>query len=349
LPRQLRSRRAPLRVGLGLVLLASLCVPALASAGVRILPGKDEVPWRRADHLHRRTPVPCDDPVQELALTMSLTEAFLDSTEGDGVVDSYGCQPSLPLTGPEDLYVLTATEDLILDLGLASNVPNDHDLVLLSDCDSDSCLIQVNTELSAQLTAGTTVYLVVDGYDGAAGTYTLNLATRPVGIAESLCEGGAIDLPIPFETTVEAREDTLTGQPNLVSLYDCAPYTVRGGEVWYALSFAPADTDTVGSYGEYSTVTLTVSTAALDLDLALWVFADCGPEAQCLAFVDEGVAGAEEVLEWSNTTPEALTIYLAVDCIRAPDNGPAGAFTLDLDIATPARARDLSGLRNRFR
>ena len=52
---------------------------------------------------------------------------------------------------------------------------HNHDLILLTDCDSDSCLVQANTELSAELTQGTTVYLVVDGFDGAAGTYTLTL------------------------------------------------------------------------------------------------------------------------------------------------------------------------------
>ena len=111
-----------------------------------------------------------------------------------------------------------------------------------------------------------------------------------------------------------------------------------------------ADTDTVGGgYGEFSEIAIAVATDAPGLDLALWVFGGCGPDAGCLAFVDEQNAGGGEVLEWSHREPEARTVYLAVDCINAPPDAASGAFELSFDATTPTRARSITGVRNRFR
>ncbi len=324
-------------------------LPVLAVAGVRVLPGKDSGRDARSGAPYLPVPVPCDQAVQDLSLTIAMSEVYADSTFGASAVDAYACQPGWSMTGPEHVYILTADVDLIADLWLTANVPNDHDLILLGDCDSDSCLTQSNSELSVQLTAGTTVYLVVDGFNGASGDYELVIETHPIGIPDLVCNGGAQLLDIAGAGS-QADADSLNTRPNLVSLYDCAPYTIRGGEKWYAMTIAAADTDTVGTgYGEALRVVINATTASETLDLALWIFADCGPEAECLAFADIGNAGEEEILEWTNSLPDVTTVYLAVDCLRPPEDGVTGAFALTVTSTVPVATQSITNVRNRFR
>jgi hypothetical protein len=335
--------------------IALLLVPTVAAAGF-VAPGKDQRPPGRAD-LHVPAPVPCDQPVQELDLAPDLQWTFADSTFGDGAVDSYACQPGWNETGPEHVYVLTATTDLILDARLAGNDPNDHDLVLLASCDSDDCLVQANTELAATLTAGVTVYLVVDGYDGAAGDYELTIIARPDGIPADVCapDGAATPLPV-IDLLPEAgsQEETISldlyGQPDWVLGWDCAPYTARGGEQWFRLTVAAADTTTAeDAYGRHITLDLAVDTGVASLDLALWLFGGCGPDAPCLAFVDATGAGGSEELSWQNLVAEADTLYLAVDSIAPVSEEGDGAFDLQLTSTVPVRRTTFGGVRGLFR
>ncbi|HOX24758.1 MAG TPA: hypothetical protein PLL30_03215 [Candidatus Krumholzibacteria bacterium] len=338
-----RSRRGG--AILALTALASLGLPALA--GDRAVTGKDRHPDGRAAD-YARDVVPCDAPRQELDLSPGLQLAFADTTSGAGAVAGYACEPGWVEAGPEHVYALTATDDLVLDAWLAGNEP-DLDLVLLSACDTDSCLAQANTEVSALLAAGRTYYLVVDGFQEAAGPYLLSLETRHAGLADLVCEpGGAVPVAIDG-AGLDLLQGDLFGAPNLVSIFDCAEIAARGGEVWYALTMAAADTDTTGAgYGEYLSVACTVAPAAATLDVALWVFAGCGPDAECLAFVDGANAGGDESLIWANQDPEPRTVYLAVDCLR-PAGESGGAYDLTFNATVPVEPRTFTDVRRLFR
>jgi len=327
------------------LVVALLLVPAGAAAA-EVVPGKDGRP-RPAGPLapaHLPTPVPCDDPVQELVLAPLQQYSFADTTAGASAVASYACQPAWDESGPEHVYVLTAGEDLIVDAWLAGNDP-DLDLIVLSACDTEDCLAQANTEISAQLATGETVYLVVDGYLGAAGAYELSLETRAVGIPGAICDGGATPVTISGAVS-EPTSGNLFDAPNQVSIYDCSPLAVIGGETWYELAFAPADTDTVGTgFGEHLSLLVEATPLATTLDVALWLFDGCGPDAHCLAFVDGANAGGVESLQWENTAAENLTVYLAVDCLQPPAEELSGAFSLLFDASVAVQVRSLSDLR----
>ena len=342
-----------LRAALGL---ASLVLfPVIAGAAV--VPGKDQRVGTRAWPA-ASAPLPCEQAVQDLTLAPLQSHAFQDTTSGASSVDAYGCRPAWPELGPEHIYVLTASEPLILDAWLLDNDP-DHDLVVLSDCESDSCLAQANTEISAQLDAGQTIYLVVDGYQvldddgnvvgGAAGPYELRLETRAVGIPEQVCApGGAEPVDVPAALS-EPLAGNLFEAANLVSIYDCSELAVQGGEAWFALTVAAADTDTVGiGYQQHLALSLEATPEAASLDLALWLFDGCGPDAECLAFADGANAGGAETLEWANTGAATRTVYLAVDCFVPPEQELAGGFDLLVDAVVPVRRMSLQQLRRVF-
>ena len=84
------------------------------------------------------------------------------------------------------------------------------------------------------------------------------------------------------------------------------------GERWYALTQGPG-----------GQVTVVVSGVAENLDVNLWLFTGCGPNAVCLGYADDNLANQGEVLTWTNEHPtENVTVYLAVDAVREPETPP---------------------------
>lgn len=266
-----------------------------------------------------------------------------DTTGGPTALDAYACRPWAE-TGPEHVYRLEVAEELDFWAGLRDLAPDlDLDLFLLDDCDTDACLIGENTELGARLAPGT-YWLIVDGAPGpgvvTAGAYTLALETRYPGVAPQICAGGVAE---PLACTVGggiARSGTLFGQPDLLRSHPCNPFLARGGEVWYALELMPGQAFSAN-----------MPTVAPQLDAVLWLFAGCGPEAECLAVADRETAGVPESLTWQNPVAETVTVWLAVDAARPPASEAAGAFELAITCGTevPAAKTSIGSVRALFR
>jgi hypothetical protein len=98
---------------------------------------------------------------------------------------------------PDVVYAYTPAEDMLVDITLCAG-PTDYDSKLhvydacppgpdsLVACNDDACVSSIGepwvSELTAvELIAGTTYYIVVDGYAGAAGEYTLDVAAWAAG------------------------------------------------------------------------------------------------------------------------------------------------------------------------
>ena len=83
-----------------------------------------------------------------------------------------------PETGPEIAYEFTAVADGTLRATLF-DLTADLDVVILEDrgtgCDSTRCLSSGNDVAEAAVVAGNTYHLVVDGFAGAVGDFTLSL------------------------------------------------------------------------------------------------------------------------------------------------------------------------------
>lgn len=283
--------------------------------------------------------------------TLTLSPGFLagmpDSTTASANnLTTYGCR-SWNEMGPENIYRLEVTADLDLFAALrhhedpAAPPDEDLDIFLLDDCDTEACLAGENLEFSLTLTPGT-YYLVVDGYgttNPAQGFFTLLLECRELGLPLAVCEPGGAQAVSPGTGTVPFQ-GSLFGQPNLMQTYDCSPIVERGGELWYAV--------TLEAQHEF---TATLTDLAPTLDAALWLFDACGPEARCLGFADDYLAGLAESLRWANDTDLPVTVFLGLDSYRLPGTEGEGAVAIQFSGVSnvPVSPTSLESLRSRYR
>jgi len=274
----------------------------------------------------------------ETTLTVTVDSADTLQNDTTGAVSElpgYSCF-GWDESGPEQIYKLEVTEQLVLYAGL-SDLQSDLDLFLLDDCDTDACIAHANTEFATLVAAGT-YYLVVDGYQGAAGPYTLVISGHHQGVPEAICDTSSDLAAIPIDWPLaEARTDTLFGRPNLIQVYSCNPILRTGGEVWYAISLPP----------EWQ-LDANVTSIPMGLDPCLWLFDGCGPSPACLEFVDAGGAGEVENLSWSNDGNETVTVYLAIDSWRPPETVFDGIVTLAAPLV-PLQQTSWSDLRRLYR
>jgi hypothetical protein len=243
-----------------------------------------------------------------------------DTTTGAWLATAYDCR-LWSEWGPEIIYQLDVTADLQLWAGLSGLGDVDLDLFLLSACDATTCIVGANTEMFVELPAGT-YWLVVDGYgttNPAAGPYTLTLQTRPLGVPQQVCDAGGATA-VECAGAAFSRDGDLFNAPDLMRSYDCSPSMVTGGEAWYAITLPGLHEVTLKA---------TPDAGSSLLDLALWLFDGCGTTAACLDYADLKAGGQPETLAIANTSAEPLTVYLAVDCRRAPAVVDGGAFAVE--------------------
>lgn len=262
-----------------------------------------------------------------------------DTTGGENRLTTYACREWTE-TGPEHVYLLEVTARVVFSARLADLVGGvDLDLILLDDCDTDACLVQVNTGFSVVLDPGEYV-LIVDGYQASAGTYTLLMGARAPGVPLAVCEeGGALAVAPP--DTVQGH---LFGLPDQIQAYSgCSDLWHLAGETWYEVIVPGA------SAQEHQRVVLTATPDNVAMDLVLWRFDGCGESALCLDFADEGIGGEPEslVIENQETTP--LRVLVAVDAFQPPASELAGGFALGFAVTVPAQRRSLGDVRSLFR
>ncbi|MCP4871000.1 MAG: hypothetical protein GY898_20025 [Proteobacteria bacterium] len=124
-------------------------------------------------------------PTEEATCGWSVSATTADATNA---IDSYPCS-SWDATGPEVAYTFVPTESGSVTAAMSDiQAGQDLDLYILVDegagCDSNTCYAYGNMDATFDVVAGETYYLVVDGYYGAAGTFSLDLTCGddvPVG------------------------------------------------------------------------------------------------------------------------------------------------------------------------
>jgi hypothetical protein len=108
---------------------------------------------------------------------------------GAEILNTYSCQPGMEYTGPEYVYSFTAAEDSPLTVVVEPDNNLDAAIFLLEDrgsgCNPGTCLAVadhgqsgVTETLKYSVSAGTTYYLVVDGYHGFVGNYRITTVCR---------------------------------------------------------------------------------------------------------------------------------------------------------------------------
>ncbi len=325
--------------------------PLLVAAALLVLAAPATAATRQTGRLDQGRPDESGFSFQREAFDCAFRDTFTtadldtvrdDTTEGPSLLGAYGCR-AWTESGPEHVYRLEVTARVEVSARLADLVGDvDLDLILLEACDTDACLAQENTGFTAILEPGAYV-LIVDGYQGSAGAYTLLMSARTPGVPAAVCdEGGAT--PVMAPDGPSTLNGNLLGRPDLIQAYpDCSDLWHLAGEAWYVVTVPAA------GVGEHRRVTLTATGADPALDLALWVFDGCGEDALCLDFADDGIGGQSETLVLENQDDAPLVVLLAVDAFRPPASEFAGGFSLQFSVAVPVERRSLGGVRALFR
>ena len=126
------------------------------------------------------------------AVTLTSGTAYSSTTSGSpSNVSTYSCT-SWNESGPEKVHKVTttATGDISATL---SGMSADEDVFILSACDPDSCNASGDTSATYSSAPAGTYYIVVDGYNGASGSYTLTATFSSGGggtPSERLVNGG---------------------------------------------------------------------------------------------------------------------------------------------------------------
>ena len=316
-------------------------LPAAVSAGGPRIIYPDSAPPPVRQSWFGPSAVPDCAGASVLTIAAGFDTVLIDSTTNrEALVDGYGCN-DWDESGPEFVLGLEIAETVFLHAALAS--PADLDLFLLGDCESDSCLAGHISEFTALLPARPEPYwLVVDGYLGAEGAFSLELEAAGGGLDPAAC-GEAVPVSCGDGSEQEITGDTFD-RPNHLERFDGSPVLSRGGEVWYELSLQ-------------DTVTLDVTLKDIVFDGVLWLFDACGPDAPCLARVDAGASEARERLVHKNETGATHTYYLGVDSIDPigiahGSNFYDGVFKLSLSCEgqiVPVRKTSFGEIKSMFR
>ena len=178
-------------------------------------------------------------------------------------------------------------------------------------------------------------YLAVDTFrptvDTTAGQFALILSCTGVPLPDHIPPEVAESAEsILLEGTTRVLSGNLFNQPNLLTTADCGGFSTVGGERWYALILA-------------DNASFTITLADMEFDGALWLFDGCGPDATCVAFVDDHYEqgnpwGHEEVLLATKTAGGGHTYYLAVDTTRNTDEESAAYWDYTLTVEPGAKS-----------
>ena len=260
-----------------------------------------------------------------------------DAQQSKATLTTYSCSAD-EYTGPEVAATFVAPFDGTVTVTL-DDESAETDILVVSDaqglCDPANCVATGFDEATFEAVAGTTYYLVVDGYDGAVGSFTLALdctaATElscddgvdddgdgSIDCLDSDCFGAsdacqpacvpdtaaAAELLCPIDNDFYSNDDT--GSTNVITGYSCAPYTYSGPEYVY--------TYVATANGEI-TVTLDDESAETDVLVLEDQGLGCNP-ASCIA---TGLSSA------TFDAVDGNTYYIVVDGFL----GAAGTYSLD--------------------
>ncbi len=234
--------------------------------------------------------------------------------------DSYCGNPfAVGYLSSEKVYIIEPTQTQLYTITLNITAGDDLDFFMLTDvCDNVICVDdsdQLTPDIfTAELQAGMTYYLVVDGAVNAAGEpiiseFTIDVECTSLGLD---CDG----IEIECDETISS---TTGGNSNNVSEYSCSSSNSSGltGPETVFYFDVPKDGDYIFSLENFSS----------DLDLFI-LFDNCDPD-DCIASTDASSSNAPDVTP-PLTFEEGDFLYLVVD----GEDGIASSF--DLTVSCPA-------------
>ena len=255
--------------------------------------------------------------------------SYFGSTDA---IDSYACI-DWNESGPEYAYLFNSSTTVTVTVSL-SNMTADLDIFVLRNpsgtCDADNCLAYGDSTVSFTATAYTIYYLVVDGYNGAVGDYTISVSCGGVIVPTPTPTRTLTPTPTPTPTPTSTAtpqtgicvpdwslacggsdqwSTTYSGVTDQIDSYACTDWPETGPEYTYA--FIPNLT---------SEVTVSLSNLSADLDIFVLSSPDGTCEAgNCIAFGNDfalftGVAGETYYLVVDGSEGAASTYTISVAC-----------------------------------
>lgn len=161
------------------------------------------------------------------AETIECGETVSGTTVGlSNLVRTYdACSNGQIESGPEKVYVITTTSDGDLTASLSNLGTNDLDIHILDDCDTNACVARDHNSATYPDAPAGTYYIVVDGFQGAQGTFDLTVTCENTG------DGTCSD---PFIATCGVLIDgNNAGFNNDFEDYNCAFFDKEGPDVVY--------------------------------------------------------------------------------------------------------------------
>ncbi len=147
-----------------------------------------------------------------------------DTRTARALVSRYSCKPWWNESGPEDLYVIysAAIQPITLNLTYSAQ-QGDLDVFILDGPYADRCLAGGDTFAVVENAPAGDLYIVVDGYEGAAGAYNLDI-TCPLGPQATATptptpSATPSPFPTPTQTPTRTRTPTVTPTPTPRSYY----------------------------------------------------------------------------------------------------------------------------------
>ena len=264
-------------------------------------------------------------------------------------IDGYSCSP-WDASGPEVAYQLVAAETGPITVELVEmQAGQDLDIYVVADaagaCASDQCVAYGNSVTTFDAVAGETWYVVIDGYNGSAGGFVLEVVCGDEEVAgddddavgdddddtpepdpepdpEPQQPGVCVPLyPVEADTVVPTN-NAGPGSTNAIDSYSCVGWDETGPEI--AWSFVAEADGQVTAHIELVADELIelVFGPQEDLDLFVLDASSCSGDS-CIAFGDDTVS-------WSVSAGE-LT-YLVIDGA----GGDSSPFELTLSFVPTA-------------
>jgi hypothetical protein len=307
----------------------------------------------------------CADKIVCLEICNEAWQLFCGSSDdynngGSGStdqVDSYSCTTWVE-SGPEYAYYFQAPGDQAntVSVTLSYDPPLDLDIFVLDDqgipCNSESCLAYGALSAEFETEPGQDYWLVVDGYQGDVGDYSIQVDCEPVADAED-CDNGVDD---DGDGLVDCDDtEDCDGAPGCAAYCDdvgaitisCGD-EIAGDNSWVEASPVPGQTDAMDAYpcnvGNYaapevaykwlSTVTGTIEIGFIDAapsELNHDIVVLDGTNGDCV-----NIQCIDGALIFNSGTLEVVsgyTYYFVVDATASADNLNEGAYTIYLDCS----------------
>ena len=222
----------------------------------------------------------------------------VDSASTAGFVNNittYNCAPTWNESGPEYVYSFVPQGDGQVTVTLSLEIADLDVFVLEGTCDQNRCIAYGDSTATFSAVEGTQYYIVVDGYAGESGNFTLSVA------CEFICE------PMSVIDCGDVDSSSTEGLANKITTYNCAPTWNESGPE-YVYSFVPQGN---------GQVTAEVSSTIADLDVFV-LEGTCGKDS-CIAYGDSSatfgaVTGTQYYIVVDGYAGESGSFTLAITC-----------------------------------